>query len=126
MSHFSFRRALGALALCAAMLGAGTGPASARMFVGFGVGVPFYGPGFYPGPYYYPRPYYYPPPVYYPPPPVYYTPPQVYTPAPITGGAEGQACHAGPYVCPMERSVAPGGACFCIGNNGQKAWGRTN
>jgi hypothetical protein len=99
-------------------------PAQARVF--FGVGIPFYGPGYYPPPVYYP-----PPPVYYaPPPPVYYTPPQQsYVPPPpvaADGSSAGQACNAGAYVCPMDRPVASGGSCYCPGNSGQKVWGRAN
>lgn len=61
---------LGLVAVIATGMAAGLAstPAQARVFVGIGVGVPFY----------YPPPYY-----YYPPPPVVYTPPPVYTaPAP--------------------------------------------
>jgi len=116
------RRAIAAVALCAAMVGFAGSPAQARVFIG--VGIPF--PGFYPG--YYPPPYYYPPPAYYPPPPVVYAPPQqtysqMPSPAPSGGG---QACYAGPYVCPMDRPVATGGSCYCLGNGGQKVWGRAN
>ena len=56
-----------------AALTAAAGPAQAggRVFLGFNLGVPVYGP-----PAYYPPPpaYYYPPPVYYPPPPVVMAP----------------------------------------------------
>ena len=38
----------------------------------------------------------------------------------------GQACYAGPYVCPMDRPVAPGSNCYCFGNSGQRVWGRSN
>jgi hypothetical protein len=110
--------------LCAAAFTLCSAAANARVFVGVGVGVPFYGygPGFYPAPYYYP------PPVYYPPPPIYYTPPppQVYTPAPAAQPGTGQACYAGPYMCPMDRPVAPGASCYCLGNGGQRVWGRAN
>jgi hypothetical protein len=70
------------LALKAALAGAGVmlaaglsaSPAAARVFVGFGFGVPFYPPPYY---------YAYPPPVVYAPPPVVYTPPPVvYAPPP--------------------------------------------
>ncbi len=52
-------------------------PAQARVFVGVGIGAPFYwGPGYY-------APYYYGPPVVYAPPPVVYSaPPQVSYSAP--------------------------------------------
>ena len=50
---------------------------STRVFLGFNVGVPVYGP---PPAYYAPPPVYYypPPPVYYAPPPAYYAPPPAY------------------------------------------------
>jgi hypothetical protein len=112
------RRAFVAMALCAAMIGLADRPAQARVFVG--IGIPFYGPGYYPGPYYYPPPYYPPPPVVYAPPP-----PQTYSQAPVPSGG-GQACYAGPYVCPMDRPVASGGSCYCLGNGGEKVWGRAN
>ena len=121
-SFSSLRRIAAVAALSAAVLGLGSAPAQARVFVGFGFGVPWvYGPGFYPPPIYYP-----PPPVYYapPPPPVYYTPPQTYTPGPTAQG--GQSCYAGSYVCPMDRPVAPGSSCYCPGNSGQRIWGRAN
>ncbi len=120
------RPATVAIALCGrCSLGLAGSPAHAGVFVG--VGIPFYGPGFY-GPGYYPSPYYYPPPVYYPPPPpVVYTPPQPTAPAtaPAHAGA-GQMCYAGAYVCPMDRPVAAGGGCYCLGNGGQQVWGRAN
>jgi hypothetical protein len=113
-----------AVAVLAAMLGWAAPPARARVFVG--IGIPFYGPGFYPPPVYYPPPpvYYPPPPVYYtpPPPPVVYSPPQTYSQAP----AGGQSCYAGSYVCPMDHPVAAGAGCYCPGNGGQRIWGKTN
>ena len=119
-SHFP-RPATVAIALCAVFACLAVSPADAGVFVG--VGIPFYGPGFY-GPGYYPSPYYYPPPAYYPPPPpVVYAPPQDYSPA-HTGA--GQMCYAGAYVCPMDRPVATGGGCYCLGNGGQHVWGRAN
>ena len=57
--------------------------------------------------------YYYPP--YYPPP--YYAPPPGYAPA------AGQACYAGPYVCPLESPLAVGAPCSCPTNDG-RAGGR--
>ena len=124
-SGWFFRRAAGAFVVCATVLSFAACPAQARVFVGIGLGVPFYGPGYVPGPYYYPPPAYYPPPpVYYsPPPPVVYTPPpQTYSQAP----SGGQSCNAGAYVCPMERPVASGASCYCSGNGGQRVWGRAN
>ncbi len=38
----------------------------------------------------------------------------------------GQACYAGPYVCPMDRPIATGGNCYCLGNDGQRVTGRAN
>jgi hypothetical protein len=131
------RRVTVAFALCAAFTGLAVAPAYARVFVG--IGIPFYGPGFYPPPLYYP-----PPPIYYapPPPPAYYIPPQAYSPAPgvaqsgmaqsgmaqsgMAQSGAGQACYAGSYVCPMDRPVATGGSCYCPGNGGQRVWGRAN
>ncbi|MEA2729624.1 MAG: hypothetical protein QOF70_4099 [Acetobacteraceae bacterium] len=116
------RRTTVAAVVCAAMVGLVSGPAQARVFVG--IGIPFYGPGFYPPPVYYP-----PPPVYYaPPPPVYYAPPpqqEYYSQAPASGGG-GQMCYAGAYVCPMDRPVSAGASCYCLGNGGQRVWGRAN
>ncbi|HUH83188.1 MAG TPA: hypothetical protein VLX85_01185, partial [Stellaceae bacterium] len=58
---------LGLVALAVGLVaGFGTSAAQARVFVGIGVGVPFYP--------YYPPAYYYPPPVVYVPPPVYAAP----------------------------------------------------
>jgi hypothetical protein len=92
------------------------GPARARVWVGFGF--PFYfGP-----PAYYPPPVYYPPPAYYPPPP-YYPPPAAYTPG--YGTPPGQACYAGATVCPMERPVGSGSACYCTTAQG-RVWGRAS
>jgi hypothetical protein len=109
------RRFTVAMACCATFALAAS-PAHARVFVG--IGIPFYGPGFYPPPYYYPPP----PPVYYaPPPPVVYAPPQASVPV-----GSGQACYAGAYVCPMDRPAATGGSCYCLGNGGQRVWGRAN
>ena len=71
---------------------------------GFGFGfVPLYVP---------PPPVYVPPPVYYGPPPVVYAPPPA-----------GQACYAGPYVCPLETPSPLGAPCSCPTNTG-RAGGR--
>ncbi len=109
-------------ALAVASMTVAASPSQARVFIG--IGVPYFGP------YYVPPPVYYPPPAYYAPPPVYYTPPPAqsaaapaYSPAP---SGEGQSCYAGPYVCPMDRPVASGGPCYCIGNGGQRVSGRAN
>ena len=95
--------------------------ANARVYVG--VGIPLIGP-----PVYIPPPYY-PPPVYYPP-PAYYPPPVIYAPAPVTyappAPQAAQSCQAGAYICPMDRPTPPGNPCYCLGNGGQKVWGRTN
>jgi hypothetical protein len=116
------RRALVAVSLCAVMVGLAGNPAQARVFIG--IGVPFFGPGYYPAPYYYP-----PPPVYYAPPPAEY-PPQAQNysqmPSGAPAGGGGQACYAGSYVCPMDRPVASGASCYCLGNGAQKVWGKAN
>ena len=113
------RRATVAVALCAAMMGLAGSPAQARVFIG--LGVPFYGPGYYP-----PAPYYYPPPpVYYAPPPTVYAPPQPQYYSQTPSGA-GQTCYAGPYVCPMDRPTVTGAGCYCIGSGGARVWGRAN
>ena len=118
-SSHSRDRTVARCSLCLAV-----SPANAGVFVG--VGIPFYGPGFY-GPGYYPSPYYYPPPAYYPPPPpVVYSPPQAYAPQLHRHTGAGQMCYAGAYVCPMDRPVAAGGGCYCLGNGGQHVWGRAN
>jgi hypothetical protein len=126
------RRLVGTVALGAALIGffASATPASARVWIGFGL------PGIYVGPpaYYYPPPVYYPPPAYYPPPPAAYAPPPAgYAPppasyAPQAGGApgQGQSCYAGAYTCPMDQPVASGAACYCVGNGGTRVWGRAN
>jgi hypothetical protein len=82
-----------------------------------------------------PPAYYYPPPVYVGPPPVYAAPPPIYSaPPPIysapppgysSAPPSGQACYAGPWVCPMQQPTASGSSCFCIAN-GDRVWGRTN
>ncbi len=121
------RRAAIAFAVLVAIVLTAASPAQARVFIG--IGVPFFGPGFYPAPYYYPPPVYYaPPPAYYAPPPVVYAPPQQsYSPAPNqTAAGAGQACYAGPYTCPMDRPVASGGSCYCLGNGGERVAGRAN
>jgi hypothetical protein len=116
ISRIVLRRSVVAVALCAAMVGLAAAPAQARVFIG--IGIPF--PGFYPAPYYYP------PPVYYAPPPVVYAPPvQTYSQAPAPSGG-GQTCYAEAYSCPMDRPVASGGSCYCLGNSGQRVWGRAN
>jgi hypothetical protein len=123
------------LALVCASTFAIAAPARARVFVG--IGIPF-GPVWAPSPYYYPPPVYYPPAPYYAPPPVVYAPPQTYAPqsyAPQTyspqsyGQAQpqgGQTCYAQSYRCPMDRPVAYGAACYCLGNGGQHIWGQAN
>lgn len=102
----------------------------AAVVVGFGFGVPWVAPPvYYPPPVYYAPRVYLPPPVYYaPPPPVVYTPPGFVPPGrtPMYGGAVAQACNAGAYRCPMEQPSAPGAACYCRGNDGQRVWGAVN
>jgi hypothetical protein len=118
MSQLILRRTTVAALLCACVLGVVSRPAAARVFIG--VGIPFFGPGYYgPPPVYYP-----PPPLYYAPPPVVYAPPQTYVPGRPT--ASGQACFAGAYSCPMDHPVPAGEGCYCLGNGGQRMWGRAN
>ncbi len=76
--------------------------------------------------------YYAPPPVYYAPPPVYASPPSYSPPAYAYGAPSnsaqapaGQACYAGPWVCPLERPAASGSSCYCSAN-GERVWGRSN
>jgi hypothetical protein len=121
------RRAITAVTLFPVLVGLAGSPAHARVFVG--VGIPFYGPGYYGPPAYYPPPpvFYPPPPVYYAPPPVVYAPPQAFSsPQAFTPPGVGQVCHAGAYSCPMDRPVASGGSCYCLGNGGEHVWGRAN
>jgi hypothetical protein len=118
------RRHLRALMAGGAILAAAVavpGPAHARVWVGFGF--PFYygPPAYYGPPPYYPPPAYYPPPPYYPPPATYYPPPSAY--APGYSAPSAQSCYAGVTVCPMERPVASGSACYCTTAQG-RAWGR--
>ena len=113
------RRSLALAAFGALLVGvlALSSQAQARVFIGFGF--PFYvGP-----PAYYPPPVYYPPPGYYPPPAGYYAqPPGGYAPAPAQAG---QSCYAGGSVCPMERPVPSGSACYCTTAQGRVS-GRAN
>jgi hypothetical protein len=99
-----------------------SGPAQARVFVGFGFPLVVGPPAYYPPPIYYPPPPYYPP-AYYPPPPAYYPPPAAYAPRPA--GPPGQACYAGGTVCPMERPVGSGSSCYCTTAQG-RVWGRAS
>ena len=124
---------LAALVLCGMM---GTA-AQARVFIGFGLGVPFYYPYAYPPPAYYP-PYYAPPPAVYAPPGGYappdgqfsYTPPaggqSLAPPSGYAPGAYAQSCQAGSYVCPLVQDTPPGGQCSCPGNNGRRIRGQAN
>ena len=111
------RRSAAVLVVSGAVAAAFAHPAEARVFVG--IGFPFFAP------YYAPPPVYYPPPVVYaPPPPVVYAPPPAYSAAP--SAYPGQSCYAGQYTCPMERPVAPGAGCYCLGNGGQRVAGRAS
>jgi hypothetical protein len=142
------RGLLAILALCGVM----AGEAKARVFVGFGIGVPL----FLPPPVYYP-PYYRPPMGYAPPeesefsyvppsaqpqnlapPRGYYPPSRDYTPSqgygdqqyggysPSDGPGGAQSCQAGAYVCPLVAETPPGGACTCPGHGGQRIRGRAD
>jgi hypothetical protein len=102
-------------ALMVSALGAAA-PAQARWYGGWGIGIGIMPPPVYIGP---PPAYYAPPPAYYGPPPAYYAPPPVYYAPPPAG----QACYAGPYVCPLDHPVPAGGPCSCPANQG-RAWGR--
>ncbi|HEX3348694.1 MAG TPA: hypothetical protein VHS58_11400 [Acetobacteraceae bacterium] len=77
---------------------------------GLVVGIPF------------PYPYFGPPAVVYPP-PVYAPPPIVYDPNQSVAAARAISCDAGPYVCPLDGSVAPGSPCSCPTNRGGHATG---
>jgi hypothetical protein len=94
-------------------------PAYSRVFVGFGVPLSAGPPAYYPPPVFYPPAPYDPPPAYYPPPG---------HPAGLqTGFASpqgGQSCNAGGLMCPMERPVSAGSACYCRDRNGQRVWSR--
>jgi hypothetical protein len=94
-------------------------PAQARWYGGWGYGIGIVPPSVYIGP---PPGYYGPPPGYYAPPPAYYAPPPAYY-APPQGGQPGQTCYAGPYICPLDQPVPPGGPCSCPTNQG-RAGGR--
>lgn len=103
-----------------------------RIYWGVGVGVPLYPPYYYRPPVYVAPPVYlaplvYAPPAYVAPPAVYALPPTMLVPpgfhAPVAREAAAQSCDAGAYRCPMERPSAPGNACYCAGNNGQRVWG---
>ena len=105
---------LAGLQLAAALVLPGA-PATARTFFSFGFGIPLGVP--YPA-------YPYPPPVYaYPPPAYYYPPPPSYEVPYYPPSAAASRCHAGAYVCPIERGEQAGDACSCPTNRG-RAWGR--
>ena len=93
--------ALGALCLGALCLAAPA--AQARWYGGVVIGVPAY-----------------PPPVYYPPPPVYVAPGPGGQAAPPPPGA---SCHAGNWVCPLDRPTPVGNSCACP-TAGGNVWGR--
>ena len=85
---------------------------------GFFIGVPF--PPVVIAPPVYAPPVYAPPPVVYAPQQDYYAQSPGYAaPAPY-----GQSCYAGPYVCPLQRSVPAGTNCSCPGNAG-RVFGRS-
>jgi hypothetical protein len=120
MKHGCRPLALAATAVVAAGIVGLPRQADAAVWVGFGFPLFVPPPVYYPPPpAYYPPPSYYPPPYYAPPPyqpPVNYNPPPQYSPS-------GQACVAGPSVCPMEHPVATGAACYCT-TPGGRVWGR--
>ena len=109
--------------LALATLALRPGPAEAwwrgGLFFGFPAVAPFY---------YAPPPVVYaPPPMVYAPPPAAYGPPAGYYPPPGQPPAQpqqgegmaGPACHAGAYVCPLDRPAAPGAPCSCPTNTGR-------
>ena len=56
----------------------------------------------------------------YAPPPVYYgAPPVAYYSRPA-----GQACYAGPYVCPLDQAGPVGAQCSCPTNGKTRSWGQ--
>ena len=73
----------------------------------------FFGPPIIVGP-----PIYIGPPVYVGP-PVYAAPPAYYG-----GGPAGQACYAGPYICPLDAPGPRGAPCSCPTNQNGRAGGR--
>ena len=96
--------------------------AEARVFFGFGFGLPYYAP-FY-RPYY--APYFYRPYASYPPAPVYYGPPVAYPAPGAYSGERSPSCNAGSYVCPLKRSLRPGTPCSCPANDGGRAYGQSS
>lgn len=93
---------LGVAGLVAACALALPQSAQARVFFGFGIGVPVYV-----GPHYY-RPYY----PYYVPGPVYYAPPPL-----------GYSCDAGGYVCPLHHPRPVDAGCVCPTYGGGRVGG---
>ena len=59
------------------------------------------------------------PPIYLAPPVYYAAPPVVYYSRPI-----GQACYAGPYVCPLNQPGPVGVQCSCPTNQGNRSFGQ--
>ena len=104
------------LAAAAALPVVMPGSADARVFVGIGLGFPFFGYGapFY-APYPYPPPYYPPPVVYAPPPPVVYAPPPAYgtTAAAAPAASTAARCVTRSFVCPLHYEKPLGTACSC-------------
>ena len=99
---------LGSLLAIAASLPVATPQsADARVFIGIGLGVPFYAP-------------YYPPP-----PPYYYPPPVVYAPPPVAYGAPAAArCVTAGMVCPLRFARPVGASCGCPDVYGRYIGGR--
>ena len=92
----------------AALVAAFAAPSSAQAWYRHGWG---WGPSVVIVPYLAP-PLYYAPPVYYASPPVYYSRPA------------GQACYAGPYVCPLDQAGPVGAQCSCPTNGNTRSWGQ--
>jgi hypothetical protein len=94
-------------------------------FFGFGPGwgIPYGYPYAYGYPYSYPYPFLYGYPYGgYSSAPV----PGTYAPGPQAAAPAGQSCYAGAYVCPMERPVPSGSACYCLSNNRSHVPGRAS
>jgi hypothetical protein len=51
--------------------------------------------------------------------PVYAAPPATSSGPP----APGQACYAGPWVCPLNHAIPSGDSCSCVANGG-RVWGQ--
>ena len=57
-------------------------------------------------------------------PPIYIGPPVYAAPPPYYSGPAGQACYAGPYICPLDQPGPRGAPCSCPTNQNSRAGGR--